>query len=92
MQVLTISIARLLFFPAFVLCTLVGPRALHTEVPVFLLTLALGVTSGAYCTLALMNTPLAVHMRDAEQAMSIIIFFVVFGCTLGSFLGWLWLL
>ena len=89
-QVLALALARALFIPAFLLCTL-GPRALRSEAPIFLLTLALGTTSGAYATLALMNTPKAVPAGDGEQASAAVVLFLILGLTTGAFAGWLWL-
>ena len=92
LQVLVLSVARLLFVPAYIFCTM-GPLVLtrHDEAPVFLLTLALGATSGAYATLALMSAPKAVTVGDGEQASAAVVLFLILGLTTGAAAGWLWL-
>ncbi|KAL2643277.1 hypothetical protein R1flu_010864 [Riccia fluitans] len=85
------SVARLLFFPLFAGC-LHGPKAFRTEVPVFILTALLGITNGYFTSMGFIIAPKIVALDEIERTGTIMVIFLVIGLTLGSFVGFVWVI
>ncbi|EFJ13795.1 hypothetical protein SELMODRAFT_446206 [Selaginella moellendorffii] len=84
-------IARLIFFPVFFVC-LHGPRILGTEVPVFLVSALLGITNGYYTSAIMIKAPKLVPVEESETTGILLVVFLVAGLSLGSIVGWVWVL
>ncbi|KAL6006278.1 hypothetical protein ACLOJK_040324 [Asimina triloba] len=83
--------ARLLFFPLFAVC-MHGPAFFRTEVPVMILTSALGVTNGFLTSTLMILAPKLVHVTEVETAGILMALFLGIGLAGGSVLGWFWLI
>ncbi|OIV99908.1 hypothetical protein TanjilG_26246 [Lupinus angustifolius] len=85
------SIARLLFYPLFIVC-LHGPKWLKTEVPMMFLTFLLGFTNGYFTSVLMILTPKSVPFSESELSAIVMTLFLGFGLVGGSVLGWFWIL
>lgn len=85
------SVARLLFFPLFLGC-LHGPKFFRTEIPVTILTCALGLTNGYLTSVLMIMAPKAVQLQHAETAGIVIVLFIVLGLASGSVVAWFWVI
>ena len=83
--------SRFLLYPLFALA-LFGPPILRTEIPVFLLTAALGFSNGIYTGWLMMMAPARVKVEETEASGNIMVFALVSGLFCGSCVGWSWLL
>ena len=83
-------VSRALFIPAYLLCTL-GPARLRGEGPIVVLTLALGLTSGLYASVAMINGPGA-SKKEGESLAAAMVLYLILGLATGAACGWLWLL
>eukprot|EP00897_Mesotaenium_endlicherianum_P001435 jgi/Mesen1/1319/ME000013S00810 len=89
--VLSIPVARLLFYPLFALAR-VGPPAFRNEAYVVAVTLGLGFSDG-FCTApVMMAAPSKVPAEQREAAGILMVGCVVIGLVLGSCASFLWLL
>ncbi|KAF8400631.1 hypothetical protein HHK36_013930 [Tetracentron sinense] len=84
-------IARLLFYPLFT-ASLHGPKWLRTEVPVVILTGALGLTNGYLTSVLMILAPKSVPVMEAETAGFVMALFLGMGLVGGSVLGWFWII
>ncbi|KAJ9708992.1 hypothetical protein PVL29_000807 [Vitis rotundifolia] len=84
-------IARLLFYPLFLVC-LHGPKFFRTEIPVTLLTCLLGLTNGYLTSVLMILAPKAVQLQHAETAGIVIVLFLVVGLAIGSIVAWFWVI
>lgn len=81
--------ARVLFYPLFVAC-IHGPKWMHTEVLVIVLTLMLGVSNGYLTSVLMILAPKSVPIEESEVVGIAMETFLVVGLPVGSALGWLW--
>lgn len=84
-------IARLLFYPLFLVC-LHGPEFFRTEIPVTVLTCLLGLTNGYLTSVLMILAPKAVQLQHAETAGIVIVLFLVVGLAIGSIVAWFWVI
>ncbi|XP_058073334.1 equilibrative nucleotide transporter 8 [Magnolia sinica] len=84
-------VARLLFYPLFAAC-LHGPAFFRTEIPVMILTSALGMTNGYLTSTLMILAPKSVPVAEAETAGIVMALFLGIGLAGGSVLGWFWLI
>lgn len=84
------SICRLVFYPLFIFC-LHGPKWLKTEVPIMVLTFALGLTNGYLTSVLMIVAPKSVALPESELSAIVMILFLGFGLAGGSVLGWFWI-
>ncbi|XP_054823130.1 equilibrative nucleotide transporter 1 [Prosopis cineraria] len=84
-------IARLLFFPLFLVC-LHGPKFFRTEIPVTILTGLLGLTNGYLTSVLMILAPKVVKLQHAEAAGTVMVLFLVVGLASGSVLAWFWVI
>ncbi|XP_049931209.1 equilibrative nucleotide transporter 8-like isoform X2 [Nymphaea colorata] len=82
---------RLLFYPLFAAC-MHGPRFFRTEIPVVLLTSALGLTNGYLTSSLMILAPKCVPTKEAETVGIIMVLFLGIGLAAGSLAGWLWVI
>lgn len=83
--------SRTLFLPLFWIC---GKTWGNFNSPwmVFMLVFFLGWTNGYLGCLLMMIAPGKCVAEDSELAGTTMVFFLIFGLTLGAFLGWIWVL
>nr|XP_043623075.1 equilibrative nucleotide transporter 8-like [Erigeron canadensis] len=81
--------ARVLFYPLFVGC-IHGPKWMHSEVPVIVLTLMLGTSNGYLTSVLMILAPKSVPIEESEAVGIAMETFLVVGLVLGSAFGWLW--
>lgn len=84
-------IARLLFYPLFLVC-LHGPQFFRTEIPVTLLTCLLGLTNGYFTSVLMILAPKTVQLQHAETSGFVIVLFLVVGLAIGSVVAWFWVI
>ncbi|KAL6351414.1 hypothetical protein AAG906_035206 [Vitis piasezkii] len=84
-------IARLLFYPLFLVC-LHGPEFFRTEIPVTVLTCLLGLTNGYLTSVLMILAPKVVQLQHAETAGIVIVLFLVVGLAIGSIVAWFWVI
>ncbi|XP_042502338.1 equilibrative nucleotide transporter 1 [Macadamia integrifolia] len=84
-------VARLLFYPLFLLC-LHGPKFFRTEIPVSILTCLLGLTNGYLTSVLMIMAPKTVQIQHAETAGIVIVLFLIIGLAAGSVVAWFWLI
>ncbi|KAG9455766.1 hypothetical protein H6P81_000274 [Aristolochia fimbriata] len=84
-------VARLLFYPLFAAC-LHGPPFFRMEIPVILLTSALGLTNGYLTSSVMILAPKIVSIEEAETAGMLMALFLGIGLVGGSVLGWFWII
>ncbi|KAI3803469.1 hypothetical protein L1987_31621 [Smallanthus sonchifolius] len=82
-------LARVLFYPLFMGC-IHGPKWMHSEVPVIVLTLMLGVSNGYLTSVLMILAPKSVPFEEAEVVGIAMETGLVVGLVVGSALGWLW--
>lgn len=82
---------RLVFFPLFY-TVLYGPAIFREEAIVFLLTAMLGLSNGYMTSLVMIVAPKNVPVLESETAGIIMTLFLVSGLTIGSLLGWVWII
>lgn len=78
---------RLIFLPLFYV-VLHGPACFRTEVPMFVLTLLLGLSNGYLTSNVMIVAPKNVSIVESEMAGIIMTLFLVVGLTCGLLLGW----
>ncbi|KAJ9537705.1 hypothetical protein OSB04_030438 [Centaurea solstitialis] len=83
------SMARVVFYPLYTGC-IRGPKWMHTEVPVIVLTLMLGVTNGYLTSVLMINAPKSVAIEESEIVGITMQTFLVVGLVVGSVIGWIW--
>ncbi|KAJ0884417.1 putative equilibrative nucleoside transporter, MFS transporter superfamily [Helianthus annuus] len=81
--------ARVLFYPLFMGC-IHGPKWMHSEVPVVVLTLMLGVSNGYLTSVLMILAPKSVPIEEAEVVGIAMETGLVIGLVVGSAFGWLW--
>ncbi|XP_028794852.1 equilibrative nucleotide transporter 1 [Neltuma alba] len=84
-------IARLIFFPLFLMC-LHGPKIFRTEIPVTILTGLLGLTNGYLTSVLMILAPNVVKLQHAEAAGTVMVLFLVVGLAAGSVVAWFWVI
>ncbi|KAK9078259.1 hypothetical protein SSX86_002316 [Deinandra increscens subsp. villosa] len=80
---------RVIFYPLFMGC-IHGPKWMHSEGPVIVLTLMLGVSNGYLTSVLMIVAPKSVPIEEAEVVGIVMETFLVVGLVVGSALGWLW--
>ncbi|PWA75837.1 equilibrative nucleoside transporter, Major facilitator superfamily domain protein [Artemisia annua] len=80
---------RVLFYPLFMGC-IHGPKWMHSEAPVMVLTLLLGVSNGYLTSVLMILAPKLVPIEEAEVVGIAMETFLVIGLVVGSAFGWLW--
>ncbi|KAD6794545.1 hypothetical protein E3N88_05441 [Mikania micrantha] len=80
---------RVVFYPFFVGC-IHGPKWMHSEAPVIVLTLMLGVSNGYLTSVLMILAPKSVPIEEAEMVGIAMETFLVIGLVVGSALGWFW--
>eukprot|EP01018_Ginkgo_biloba_P010708 Gb_12127 [translate_table: standard] len=85
------SAARLSFYPLFFAC-LHGPTFFRMEIPVVILTCLLGLTNGYFTSVLMIIAPKTVPLKEAETAGIVMVLFLAIGLTLGSIMGWFWII
>ncbi|KAF7838740.1 equilibrative nucleotide transporter 8 [Senna tora] len=87
------AVSRLLFYPVFIFCLHgTASKWLKTEVPMVILTFALGLTNGYLTSVLMMLAPKSVDFSESELAAIVMIVFLGFGLVGGSVLGWFWII
>ncbi|CAM6090185.1 unnamed protein product [Calypogeia fissa] len=83
--------ARLLFFPLYSACVH-GPKFFRTETPVFVLTGLLGLTNGYLTTCLFLVAPRGFKSGslDVQTAGVVMVLALEVGLTVGSLVGWVW--
>ncbi|XP_047309883.1 equilibrative nucleotide transporter 8 [Impatiens glandulifera] len=84
-------IMRVLFYPMFTVC-LHGPKWMKTEVPIAILTMALGVSNGYLTSVIMMIVPKSVPTSEAEVGAVVMAVSLGIGLVAGSVLGWFWVI
>uniref|UniRef100_A0A251TIL6 Putative equilibrative nucleoside transporter, Major facilitator superfamily domain protein n=1 Tax=Helianthus annuus TaxID=4232 RepID=A0A251TIL6_HELAN len=82
-------LGSVLFYPLFLGCKH-GPRWMHSEVPVVVLTLMLGVSNGYLTSVLMILAPKSVPIEEAEVVGIAMETSLVIGLVVGSAFGWLW--
>ncbi|GJT01051.1 equilibrative nucleotide transporter 8-like protein [Tanacetum coccineum] len=77
------SIGRVLFYPLFLGC-IHGPKWMHSEAPVMVLTLMLGVSNGYLTSVLMILAPKLVPIEEAEVVGIAMETFLVVGLVVGS--------
>ncbi|XP_071703851.1 equilibrative nucleotide transporter 8-like [Rutidosis leptorrhynchoides] len=80
---------RLVFYPLFIGC-IYGPKWMHSEFLVIVLTLILGTSNGYLTSVLMILAPKLVPIDESEVVGIAMETFLVVGLAVGSALGWLW--
>ncbi|XP_071715086.1 equilibrative nucleotide transporter 8-like [Rutidosis leptorrhynchoides] len=82
-------LVRVLFYPLFVGC-IHGPKWMHSEGPVIVLTLMLGTSNGYLTSVLMILAPKLVPIEESEVVGIAMETFLVVGLVVGSAFTWLW--
>ena len=61
------------------------------DIDFFVMTFCLGLTNGFLTTSAMSTGPTLFGPREAEVAGTMMVFFLLFGLSIGACAGWLWI-